>query len=170
MTRPFQTIDEEIAKGMWREWNEPFVWDRATVAWLNNRPTEIIKMMLKFPADAKVKGTRQLDCPKPNEVGIVASWFESGLISVAVPGRPIKAQCQEDWIEVIEHRTGMSPDAILKNLLLKNHMNLDGHCAKCNEVTETKEWDCLKCGFSKPHPKYYREQNNHQQGIGNGES
>jgi len=116
MNRPFQTIDETIAAGLWREWAEPYMWDTATIEWLNIRPKKIIELILKFPPDAKVKALRPLDCPKPHEVGIVASWFENGLISIAVPGRPIKAQCEPDWIEVIEYRPGCSPIDIRKVL------------------------------------------------------
>jgi NAD-dependent dihydropyrimidine dehydrogenase PreA subunit len=31
-------------------------------------------------------------------------------------------------------------------------MNDDAFCNHCREVTETKEWDCTKCGLSKPMP------------------
>lgn len=114
--RPFQEIDKDEETRFLKEWEQPFVWDSVTIEWLNSRPKEVIEMMLRFPIDAKVKSTRPLDCPKPHEIGIVVSYLENGLVYVAVPGRPLKAQCQQDWIEIVEYRKGLSPDDIRKHL------------------------------------------------------
>ena len=114
--RPFQGVDQEVADQIWGSWVEPYVWSEEAKIWLRERPPEIVEMMLKFPPDAKVKGTRPLDCPKPWEVAIVVSHFDSGLVSVAVPGRPLKAQCEQDWLRVIDYRKGMTPDDIRRIL------------------------------------------------------
>ncbi len=41
---------------------------------------------------------------------------------------------------------------------LAEQMNDDAWCNYCWKTTVTKEWDCVKCGFSKPHPEEYIEQ------------
>ena len=38
---------------------------------------------------------------------------------------------------------------------LNNYANKPQHCNYCMKVTETVEWDCKICGFSKPVPKEY---------------
>lgn len=32
----------------------------------------------------------------------------------------------------------------------KNGKNLESNCNHCREKTKTKNYDCVKCGFSKP--------------------
>jgi len=114
----YGTIDAVLAKELWEEWDTPYLWDQVTIDWLNTRPLKIIELILAFPPEAKVKTVqgRALDCPKPWEVGIVASYFEDGNISVVVPGRPLRAQCQPEWLEVVEYRKGLSPDQIRRYL------------------------------------------------------
>jgi len=41
---------------------------------------------------------------------------------------------------------------------LAEQMNDDAYCNYCRVKTKTREWDCVKCGFSKGHPKEYVEQ------------
>lgn len=41
---------------------------------------------------------------------------------------------------------------------LADQMNDPAYCNYCRKVTETHEWDCKICGFSKPYPKEYLEQ------------
>jgi len=116
MIQRMQLIDSVAATKMWEEWEVPVQWDDETIKWLKSRPQVILDLMMKFPPDCKVKGTRSLDVPRPNEVGIVSSWFENGLISVVVPGRNVKAQCQVGWLEVVEYRQGFSPEDLKEKL------------------------------------------------------
>lgn len=37
--------------------------------------------------------------------------------------------------------------------IMMESMNAPAFCNFCRRVTETKEWDCKVCGFSKPHPE-----------------
>jgi len=103
---------EEVLKA----WEEPFEWDTETVKWLNSRPQVIKDLILRFPLDCKVKGTIPLRTPAQGEVGIVASYFESGLVAVVVPGKNIKAQCQPEWLELVECRPGMTVEDIKEKL------------------------------------------------------
>ena len=41
---------------------------------------------------------------------------------------------------------------------LADQMNDPAHCNYCGKSTETHEWDCKICGFSKPYPLLYSEQ------------
>jgi len=103
---------EELMK----EWKKPFDWDAETVKWFKSRPQVIKDLLVKFPPDCLVKGTRPLGTPAKGETGIIASYFENGLVSVVVPGKEIKAQCQAEWLEVVEYRKGSTPEDVKKIL------------------------------------------------------
>lgn len=106
------------ANEIWELWKEPYEWDKTTIEWLNSRPQVIKDMLLKFPSDCKVKTKkgRSLRIPGPGEIGILVSHFEDGLVSVIVPGKPIRGQCKMDWLEVVEYRPGMSVEDIEEHL------------------------------------------------------
>ena len=40
---------------------------------------------------------------------------------------------------------------------MKFKMNEPQWCYGCQEETGSKEWDCVKCGFSKGHPNSYED-------------
>lgn len=98
------------------EWKIPFEWNAETIQWLKSRPQVIKDLIVKFPPDCLVKATLSLRTPALGETGMVASYFESGLVSVVVFGKPIKALCQVDWLEVVEHRQGSTPEDVKKYL------------------------------------------------------
>lgn len=103
-------------KEFMEEWKNPFEWNVETVQWLVSRPQVIKDLIVKFPPDCLVKATCVLVTPAPGETGIVASYFENSMISVVVPGKDIKAQCEADWLEVVEYRKGSTPEDVKKML------------------------------------------------------
>ena len=99
-----------------RLWEEPYEWTPEAIEWINTRPKIILDLILEFPPDCKVKGTRPLRHPAPGRIGIVISHFEDGLISVVDPGDKVKAMCEPGWLEVVEYRKGMTKQDIIKKL------------------------------------------------------
>ena len=96
----------------WSEWERPYQWTPDAIKWLKSRPQPIIDLMLRFPFDAKVVALIDLQVPPPGQVGIIASLFENGDVSVVVPGSDFKAICKTEWLKVIEYRPGATPDDI----------------------------------------------------------
>ena len=98
----------------WTAWDKPFDWDKESIKWMKSRPKVIVDLMLLFPPDCKVKANRDLVTPGPGKIGMVASYFENGTVSVVVPGQWIKGLCDIKWLELVECRVGFTRKDILK--------------------------------------------------------
>ena len=94
--------------------------------WLQDRPRNIHKLMIKFPPSCLVKANIDLAIPAPNTIGIVTSYHEpdadhpDGLIGVrANPDALICGQCLPEWLEVVGYYKGEFTPELMKNILGK---------------------------------------------------
>lgn len=69
-------------------------------AWILSRPRVLLPAMRRFPLGCRVRPLRPLMCPVFE--GLVASWQESGSVSVVEPGNPTRGFCDADWLEVVD--------------------------------------------------------------------
>lgn len=94
--------------------------------WIRSRPPVIQELMKRFPPSCVVRATRDLRTPALGRLGVVASYKESGLVSVVDKEVwlglepegivPLRADCQTDWLEVVEYLGNMTPEWVEKVL------------------------------------------------------
>jgi hypothetical protein len=98
--------------------------DQASLDWVRSRPAVIQEMMKKFPPSCVVRATRELRTPAPGRLGVLASYKESGLVSVVdqevwngtAPAHipPLRADCDPAWLEVVSYLGNMTPEWVEK--------------------------------------------------------
>lgn len=68
-------------------------------AWVLARPKVLLPTLRRFPMGCIVEPLRPLVCPR--ERGWVASWQESGSVSVVEPENPTRGFCDPEWLRVV---------------------------------------------------------------------
>lgn len=100
--------------------------DRTAFDWMRSRPPSVKEAMRKFPPVCRVTTTRPLHTPAPGRVGRVISYVEktndSGIVNIRVVdemdyldtavGHPIAAECQQEWLTVIQYDGNKTPEWI----------------------------------------------------------
>jgi len=94
-------------------------WPDDAAEWVRTRPRSVQKLLVRFPPGCLVrsKPEKRLMVPAPGTVGIVTSYYESGMVSVIQgPDSNVRAQCEADWLEVVVCRQGQYPDDVRRVL------------------------------------------------------
>lgn len=78
--------------------------------WLRSRPVAVQNLARQFPPFCRVQATRPLACPAPGQAGEVASYLETGTVTVECDGVSFRAECQPEWLEIVGYTEPFTPE------------------------------------------------------------